>query len=85
MSADGGPVKVRSTVVVSRQDAHAARAARAIEEGAVRALRHLFGRVRSDGMALDPATLKLEVRLTEYGVVTPREGYVIRATMEVAP
>lgn len=80
-----GQGPIHSTVAVSRQDAEAAPAARAIEEGAVRALRNLFGYARSHGITPEPATLKLEVRLTEYDVASFREDYHVRATMEARP
>lgn len=74
-----------AAVAVSRQDAEATPDARAIEEAAVRVVRNLFGYARSHGVAPEPATLKLEVRLSEYDVVSLREDYYIRATMEARP
>lgn len=80
-----GEHELYSAVAVSRQEAEAAPAARAIEEAAVHAVRRLFGHARALDVTPDPATLKLEVRLLEYDVRSLRENYIIRATMEARP
>lgn len=83
--SDRSGSEIYYVMAVSRQDAVASPAARAIEEAAVAVVRNLFGYAREKRVTLDPATLKLEVRLSEYNPATLSENYIVRATVEGAP